>query len=113
MLRRALSGFTFAHQADDDEPITFDISQESSGTQYYFIAPARGSMSLLTAKCLLFDEIDRSLHPKLTSFLIKHFHSKEINKKNAQLIFTTHNTTLLDLETLRRDQIWFVSKQKN
>ena len=58
---------------------------------------------------LLVDELDRSLHPHITRFLVGLFHSRS-NEKNAQLVFTTHDTTLLDTELLRRDQIWFVEK---
>ena len=46
----------------------------------------------------------------LVEFIVKLFNNKEINKANSQLIFTTHATNLLDLELLRRDQIWFTEK---
>jgi uncharacterized protein len=48
----------------------------------------------------------------LTRFLIEQFHSEETNPDGAQLIFSTHDTTLLGLDLFRRDQIWFVEKQK-
>ena len=54
-----------------------------------------------------------SLHPKLTRFLIEKFHSKKTNPHNAQLIFSTHNTSFLDKDPFRRDQIWFVEKGKD
>ena len=50
------------------------------------------------------------MHPKLVEFIVKLFNNKDINKVNSQLIFTTHATNLLNLEILRRDQIWFVEK---
>jgi AAA15 family ATPase/GTPase len=53
--------------------------------------------------------IDRSLHPYITRFLVTLL-SRNKNTKAAQLIFTTHDTTLLDANLLRRDQIWFVEK---
>ena len=59
---------------------------------------------------MVIDELDRSLHPFLVQFLVELFHTPETNKNNAQLIFTTHDTTLLSLETFRRDQIYFVEK---
>ena len=58
---------------------------------------------------LLVDELDRSLHPHMTRFLVGLFHGQH-NVKNAQLVFTTHDTTLLDSELMRRDQVWFVEK---
>jgi AAA15 family ATPase/GTPase len=61
---------------------------------------------------LLIDEIDNSLHPKLCKFLIKLFHHPLTNPRNAQLIFASHETTLLDRELLRKDQIWFTEKNK-
>ena len=59
---------------------------------------------------LLVDEIDTSLHTLLARFLIKQFHSNQTNPNNAQLIFTTHNTSHLNQDLFRRDQVWFVEK---
>lgn len=58
------------------------------------------------------DEIDAHLHPLLTKHLVSLFNSAEYNANGAQLIFTSHNTNLLDLELLRRDQIWFTEKDE-
>lgn len=58
-------------------------------------------------KILLIDEIEDSLHPKMVEFIVQMFHASSA----AQLIFTTHNTHLLDLDTFRKDQIWFVNKK--
>ena len=57
------------------------------------------------------DEIESSLHPSLVKNIIELFHNPEINKNNAQLIFTTHETNLLSLDLLRRDQIWFTERK--
>jgi len=63
---------------------------------------------------VLIDEIDASLHPLLTAELIALFQSKTVNRNGAQLIFTSHDATLLGLldgdEVLRRDQVWFTQK---
>jgi len=56
------------------------------------------------------DELDTSLHPLLIRFLLNLLHSPETNRHNAQLVFTTHDTTVLDQTLLRRDQVWFVEK---
>ena len=61
-------------------------------------------------KIIVVDELERSMHPALVEFIVKLFNNKEINKANSQLIFTTHATNLLNLELLRRDQIWFTEK---
>lgn len=58
----------------------------------------------------MIDELDTKLHPELTERLVLLFHNKIINKYNAQLIFTSHNTNLLDAKIFRRDQIFFVEK---
>lgn len=62
---------------------------------------------------MILDEFDRSLHPHLSQFLINLFNNPKINKKNAQLIVSTHNASLLSEENkLRRDQIWIVEKNE-
>ena len=59
---------------------------------------------------LIIDELDNSLHTTLVEAILKLFNSKETNPNNAQLIFTTHDTNLLNQELFRRDQIWFTEK---
>ena len=55
------------------------------------------------------DEIDRSLHPSMTKALIAYFMSRETK---GQLVFTTHESNVLDLEIFRQDEIWFTEKNK-
>jgi hypothetical protein len=86
------------------------IEDESFGTQKFL---AIGSLILDTLSdggIILIDELDKGLHPHLTRILINLFNSKVNNPNNAQLIFATHDSTLLDNEILRRDQICFVDK---
>ena len=59
---------------------------------------------------MVIDEFDARFHPVLTRALVKLFATKEINVGNAQLIFATHDTNLLDKFLFRRDQIWFTEK---
>ena len=59
------------------------------------------------------DEIEASMHPLLTEHLVRMVQDKDINTNHAQLVFTTHNSNLLDLKLLRRDQIWFVERDEN
>jgi uncharacterized protein len=102
---------SFSHQSDSGQSVKFDISDESNGTQALFRSAGAWLNVLANGEVLLFDEIDTSLHPLLTWFLIDQFHSDSINRNGAQLVFSTHDTTLLNQELLRRDQIWFVEKQ--
>jgi len=92
---------------------TFELDEEESrGTQKFFKMSAPILNTLREGKVLIIDELDASLHPMLTKHLIKLFHNKEINKKNAQLIFVTHDTNLLNPSIFRRDQIWLTQKNK-
>lgn len=68
--------------------------------------------ALDNGKRLIIDEFDSKMHPLLTCRIIALFNSKETNPKNAQLIFTTHDTNLLSANTFRRDQIWFTQKDR-
>ena len=97
------------HIVNDDE-YEFDISEESLGTQVIFSYIPVLKDVLDNGKVLIIDEFDKSLHPFIIKYIVEIFNDLEINKKGAQLIFNTHDTNLLDLELLRRDQIWFTEK---
>ena len=98
------------HKINNTESLAFDFSEESDGTRKLLELAGNWLNALENGATLLVDEIDRSLHPHLVQMLVKLF-GKQTNPHNAQLIFTTHDTTLLDAKLLRRDQIWFVEKQ--
>lgn len=68
--------------------------------------------TLLKGKVLLIDELDAKLHPILTRHVVRLFMDSSINKKGAQLIFNTHDTNLLNVKYVRRDQIWFTEKDQ-
>jgi len=106
---------TMLHQLGQKEEsvVGLDFSEESSGTQALFLSAGAWLNVLDKAEVLLFDEIDTSLHPLITRFLVGMFNSKERNKLNAQLLFTTHDTSLLEDDFLRRDQVWFVEKNRD
>lgn len=90
---------------------TFDPEkEESDGTKRFFSIGGPLIDTLDAGKILFIDEIESSLHPILVQEIIKLFNSKVTNPKNAQLIFTTHNTSFLNLKFLRRDQIFFTEK---
>lgn len=98
-------------RADSTEQVPLDMSDESDGTQKLFEFTGGWLRALEWGATLFVDELDRSLHPHMTRFLVGLFHSRN-NEKNSQLVFTTHDTTLLDTDLLRRDQIWFVEKDE-
>lgn len=88
-----------------------DLSDESDGTRKLMaLAPAIES-ALRTGGILLVDELERELHPKLVNYIIAKFQSKSTNKNGAQIVFTTHNIELMNLELLRKDQLYFVDKR--
>lgn len=89
----------------------FEFSEESDGTRRLF-----DLLDILvsneTNKVYVIDEMERSLHPKLTYKYIELF-LELLDKRNTQLIFTTHESTIMDQDLLRRDEIWFVERNNN
>jgi len=91
----------------------FDIQMdESNGTQRFFALAGPFLDALAKGTVVVVDELECSMHPLLTRKLIELFQSPEANKKGAQLIFSTHDSTLMDPELFRRDQIWLVEKNR-
>lgn len=97
----------FVHHTDGD-PVSFTLDEESAGTQMWFhlLGPALGALQ--RGQVLLFDEIDASLHPRLSARLLDLFQDPKINPHGAQLIFTSHDTSLLNV--LNRDEVWLTEK---
>ena len=91
---------------------TLNMTEESDGTNSYFKLIGIVKKALDHGTLLVADEMDAHLHPLLTKHLVSLFNSTEFNPNGAQLIFTSHNTNLLDLDVLRRDQIWFTEKDE-
>lgn len=88
---------------------SFDFSEESQGTQKLFLMMLTIIDVVKNNKTLLIDEIEDSLHPKIVDYIIEIFNSGS----KAQLLFSTHNTNLLNLSKFRKDQIWFVNKKED
>ncbi|TAE19954.1 MAG: ATP-binding protein [Bacteroidetes bacterium] len=88
------------------------LEDESTGTAKYFALSAPILDSLENGNTLVIDELDAKLHPNLVEKIVQLFNSPTTNPKNAQLIFNTHNTNLLGANLFRRDQIWFVKKDR-
>lgn len=89
-------------------PLSLEL--ESLGTRAIFnFAPLLFDV-LEHGKTLVLDEINKSLHPLLVTYIVSLFADPEINKNNAQLICNTHDTNLLSLDIFRRDEIWFAER---
>ena len=84
--------------------------RESSGTNKLFDLSGPIFEALHNGSVLVVDELDAKMHPVISQYIIGLFNNPETNPNNAQLIFTTHDTHLLSLKILRRDQIWFTEK---
>lgn len=85
---------------------------ESEGTKKVIEMSGPIFDTLNEGKILIVDELDAKLHPLLTRNIVLLFMDPQKNPKGAQLIFATHDTNLLDLDIIRRDQIWFAEKDK-
>jgi len=101
------------HQADDGQHVSFDLEVESAGTRKLFAFAGPWLDALNKGYTLFIDELNNSLHPRLVRFLVELFHDPERNSKNAQLVFTTHETSILNQQVLRRDQVWFCEREKD
>ena len=100
----------FLYQENDSNNlVSFDLEDESDGTRALFAFASHWVEMLENNEVLFIDEIDSSLHPLLVHHLVKLLNC---STSKAQLIFTTHDTTLLSQQSLRPDQVWFVEKDK-
>jgi len=88
----------------------FNIDRESDGTKKLLALVGPLLDTLFNGKVLVIDELDNSLHTSLVRAIVKLFNSKKFNSLGAQLIFSTHDTNLLDQKLFRRDQIYFTQK---
>ena len=100
------------HKTSDNEDVFFDMEEESDGTQKVFSLAGPWLDSLKNGYVVIIDELNNSLHPKMVEYLVRLFNNKETNPNNAQLVFTTHETSLLNQDLFRRDQIWFCEKDQ-
>lgn len=95
-----------------DEEEFQESTMESEGTKKIIEMSGPIFDTLIHGKVLLIDELDAKLHPILTRHIVHLFMDPKTNKNKAQLIFNTHDTNLLNKKNFRRDQIWFVEKDK-
>ena len=97
------------HIGKDGKKYKISLYNESEGTIKSIIIFIYARVAIMNNKSMFVDELNVKLHPLLLKFVIDLFYNKN---STAQLIYTTHDTTLLDKKFFRRDQIWFVQKDK-
>ncbi|MEV7871052.1 ATP-binding protein [Streptomyces sp. NPDC088124] len=109
----AARSLEFVHRVGDEE-FVLPVEAESAGTKTWLSMVTTALSCVLRGSAMWVDEIDVSLHPLLTAKLLTLFQDPELNPLGAQLIFTTHDASLLGTmlgdQVLRRDQVWFVEK---
>ncbi len=99
------------HLGKNNRSVLFNLEEESDGTiRLLNFVPAFQNM-IFSPKVFVIDEIERSIHPLLIKELVKKFSLDD--KTSGQLIFTTHESNLLDQKIFRQDEIWFAEKDKN
>lgn len=99
----------FHSEQNSEILIPLDLDNESDGTQRFFALIGPWVDSLEKGNVLVIDELHSKFHPLISRFLIELFHEK--NSSRAQLIFTTHDTSILNQDILRQDQIWLCEKR--
>jgi AAA15 family ATPase/GTPase len=105
---KKITSIKFVHQdVVTGEGVEFAEEEESDGTRALFAFAGPWLDVTENNRVLVVDELDTSLHPMLVHYLVKRLH---LENSKAQLIFTTHDTTLLSQKILRRDQVWFMEK---
>jgi len=110
--KEILSELNTVHHDNEGEAVIFDFNDESDGTRKLFSFAGPWLDTLENGYVLIIDELHDNLHPKLVRFLVQLFHNDKTNPNNAQLVFTTHETSILSSEMFRRDQIWFCEKDQ-
>ena len=100
------------HTGSDGKPVRFEIPEESDGTQRFIdLLPVLHELGAdMSEKVVFVDELDRSFHSGLTRTIIESFFFEWEPSSRAQLLFTTHDATLIDQELFRRDELWLVDK---
>jgi energy-coupling factor transporter ATP-binding protein EcfA2 len=98
------------HKGSSRLGVPFGLGNESDGTVAFYglLGPLVHFVGSGGTLCV--DELDASLHPLLALGVLHFFRNPKLNPRGAQIIFTTHDTNILDRASLRRDQIWFTEK---
>ncbi len=96
-----------------DRSVEWDLEEESDGTKKLFALTGLWLDCLNRGLIIVIDELHEHMHPELIRFLVEKFHDPTLNKKGAQIIFSTHDTSILSQDLFRRDQIWFCERGKD
>ena len=101
---------SLTHKGSGRRDVPFGLENESDGTVAFYglLGPLVHFVGSGGTLCV--DELDASLHPLLALGVLHYFSNPKWNPHGAQIIFTTHDTNILDRASLRRDQIWFTEK---
>lgn len=102
--------YYFTHDAGNGVSGEIELKNESDGTQRLFKLLPNLVKTLAEGGVLIIDEIESGMHPFMAETIVKLFNDSCVNRGEAQLLFTTHNTNLLSSSLMRREQIWFVEK---
>ncbi|MBN1461488.1 MAG: ATP-binding protein [Armatimonadetes bacterium] len=110
-------GTQLGHRVDDGLQAFLDLDEESQGTRVWLGLIGWILSALDHGRLLLVDELDASLHPRLSSEVIRIFHDPDLNGRGAQLVFNSHDPSLLGAlvadSPLRRDEVWLTEKMQD
>ena len=117
MLAKAVKAFTYHNKYDAEGNVIGKVrftmlNNESQGTNKLFDMMFVILFTLQNGSLLAFDEFDCKLHPLITAYIIQLFNNPKYNTGHGQLVFATHDSNLLSAKCLRRDEVWFVEKDK-
>lgn len=100
------------HRGTSGELFPLAIEEESEGTQKFFALAGPWLNAIQQGNVVVVDEMNEHLHPNLVRFLVQTIHNPALHEQPTQLIFTTHETSILSQDVFRRDQIWFTEKDE-
>lgn len=109
-------GVQFWHSSNKDFKLSmkrFDISKESVGSKHLLNVGLKVLLTLESGSVLAMDEMNLAIHPALFKFIVAMFNNPKANKKNAQLLFTTHDASIAGEGFMRADQVWFAEKNED
>lgn len=109
---KAISLHYGVSKSGDTKYYPLELADESDGTKHLMALAPAIEKTLSIGGILFVDEIEKEMHPLLVEYIVARYQSKNSNKTGAQIVFTTHNTELLNMEVLRRDQVYLVDKDK-
>ncbi|CAM3006342.1 ATP/GTP-binding protein [Actinomyces slackii] len=113
-LPTVMRSLVFTHAAQDGSAFELGVGSQSTGTMTWLATAAPAVAALARGDLLVVDELDASLHPALTAAVIEMFKSPELNTTGAQILFSTHDTTLLGnspKKILDPGEVWFCEKR--